>query len=183
MLYPFFLTIRGFMTVSSIYSTVHPTEKSISAGVAVVPWTKKPGRRKAKLRVGVVGYSNQDFDSKAALSLIQRAFDDLDPAADIEVVSGLTDLGIPALAYEEAVRRGWKTTGIACAKAFDYPCFPVDDVIIQGDHWGDESPVFLRLIDLLIRIGGGTQSHFEACCAKMQGKQVMEFDLPALLPA
>lgn len=168
------------MTASSTYSTVSHTD--MSANVSVLPWIKKIGSAKAKLRVGVVGYSSQDFDCEAALGLIRKAFDEIDPTADIEIVSGLTDLGIPALAYEEAVRRGWKTVGIACAKAYEYEWFPVDDVIIHGENWGDESPVFLKMIDLLIRIGGGVQSHFEAYSAKAEGKRLMEFDLPALLP-
>ncbi|MGD1856586.1 MAG: hypothetical protein ACFB2W_20290 [Leptolyngbyaceae cyanobacterium] len=168
------------MTVSSADLYTH---KRVSTGAAVVPWIRRLNTEQTKLRVGVVGYSNQDFDYIAALRLIQEAFDDISPDADVEIVSGLTDLGIPALAYQEAVRRGWKTVGIACAKAFDYSCFPVDDVIIYGDNWGDESHVFLTMIDVLIRIGGGTQSHFEACAAKREGKRVIEFDLPALVSA
>lgn len=170
------------MNVSSTYSTVSSVDKSRLEAALITPWIKKHGIRKSKLRVGVVGYSSQDFDHKEALVLIQRAFDALSPIADIEVVSGLTDLGIPALAYEEAVRRGWKTMGIACAKASSYPCFPVDEVIIYGDTWGDESPVLLDIVDILIRIGGGIQSHLEACSAKTQGKQVIEFELPTLSP-
>ena len=130
-----------------------------------------------------MGYSKQTFDHQEARTLIQQSFDALGSVANVEVVSGLTDLGIPALAYEEAVRRGWRTMGIACAKAFDYSCFPVDEVIIYGDTWGDESPVLLDAVDILIRIGGGLQSHFEICAAKVKGKQVMEFDLPTLSPA
>lgn len=171
------------MGVSSTYSTVSHSSQGTPSGVSVAPWIRRVSTREVKLRVGVVGYSNQDFNRDAALLLIQEAFDNLDPAANIEIVSGLTDLGIPALAYEEATRRGWRTMGVACAKAFEHPCFPVDDVIIRGESWGDESSVFLTMIDSLIRIGGGVQSHFEAHSAKIRGKRVVEFDLPALLPA
>lgn len=171
------------MGILSTHSTVSHSGKSASSGVSVAPWIRRSSTREVKLRVGVVGYSNQDFNRDAALRLIREAFDNLNPAADIEIVSGLTDMGIPALAYEEATRRGWKTMGIACAKAFEYPCYPVDDVIIHGESWGDESSVFLTMIDSLIRVGGGVQSHFEAHSAKRQGKRVIEFELPALLPA
>lgn len=136
-----------------------------------------------KLRVGVVGYSNQQFNHNNALSVLQHSFDYLSQATNVEVVSGLTHKGIPELAYEEAVKRGWRTVGVACIKAFEYPCFPVDERIIVGINWGDESTTFLKMIDVLIRIGGGKQSHHEAYLARFQGKYVMEFDLPALLSA
>ena len=150
---------------------------------SVTSLTSKHHSRDGKLHVGVVGYSSQSFDQRTALLLIQKAFDSLDQTVDVAIISGLTQLGVPALAYEESVRRGWQTVGVACKKAFQYPCFPVDDRIIVGDNWGDESSTFLNTIDVLIRIGGGTQSHLEARLAKSQGKCVMEFELPALISA
>ncbi|MGK7877101.1 MAG: hypothetical protein AB4426_28555 [Xenococcaceae cyanobacterium] len=134
-----------------------------------------------RIRIGVVGYSMQMFEQDRALSLIRQGFDSIEMAGVIEVVSGLTRLGIPALAYEEAVRRGWKTVGVACSKAFEYECFPVDETIIVGDEWGDESQTFLDMIDVLVRIGGGLQAHRECFLAKKQGKQVIEFELPTLV--
>ncbi|NEP01383.1 MAG: hypothetical protein F6K58_22550 [Symploca sp. SIO2E9] len=135
------------------------------------------------MRIGVVGYSKQVFESDTALSLIQRAFDVIATKQNIEVVevvSGLTQLGIPALAYQEAVRRGWKTIGVACRKALDYQCFPVDQRIIVGRNWGDESQAFLDMIDILVRFGGGQQAHFECLLAQEQGKQVIEFELRSI---
>lgn len=52
--------------------------------------------------------------------LIHDAFDSFNQSTTIEVVSGLTQLGVPALAYEEAVRQGWRTIDVACSKAFKY---------------------------------------------------------------
>jgi hypothetical protein len=86
-----------------------------------------------------------------------------------------------AIAYEEATRRGWKTVGVACSQALDYDCFPVHEAVIVGRSWGDESEVFLERIDLVIRIGGGNQSRQEVDLAKLQGKRVIEFELPALV--
>uniref|UniRef100_A0A832H5X4 Uncharacterized protein n=1 Tax=Oscillatoriales cyanobacterium SpSt-402 TaxID=2282168 RepID=A0A832H5X4_9CYAN len=133
------------------------------------------------MRVGVVGYSGQAFDPDLGRVLVRKAFDALPHRNSIEIVSGLTRLGIPAIAYEEAVKRGWKTVGIACSKAFDYDCFPVDETIIIGTDWGDESQAFLNSVDWLIRIGGGKQSHEEARLAKMQGKPLLEFELATQL--
>lgn len=95
----------------------------------------------------------------------------------ITVVSGLTAIGIPLIAYEEAKERCWKTIGIACKKANEYPQFPVDEKIIVGEDWGDESNTFIKIVDKLIRVGGGSQSISEVKKARNKGIAVLEFDL------
>lgn len=131
-----------------------------------------------RFRVGVVGYSDKKFDKKKALELIQEGFDDvIGSKKDVEIVSGLTDLGIPAIAYKEAVKRGYRTTGIACCKAEEFKCFPCDKIVTIGEDWGDESKTFLDNIDVLIRVGGGKQTKKEVSMAKERGLKVVEFDL------
>ncbi len=136
------------------------------------------------LRLGVVGYCPPTkFDEKKALSLLQQAYDLVKENFSnyqITVVSGLTNLGTIKLAYEEAKRRGWKTAGVACKKAFNYKnLFPVDEkTVIVGENWGDESETFINSIDALIRIGGGPQSLKETELARKKGKKVYEYDLP-----
>lgn len=133
-----------------------------------------------ELKIGVVGYSAQKFDESEAIKLLKEAYDFLDQQYTDRckvIVSGLTDLGIPALAYREAVQRGWKTIGIACSKAYDYECFPVDEKILVGDDWGDESQTFLDSIDVLVRVGGGKQAIKETTEMKSRGKQVIEYNL------
>ena len=66
-----------------------------------------------------------------------------------------------AVRQREAVKLGMGTVGIACQKAFENPLFPCDQVIIEGDDWGDESATFLEYIDEMIKVGGGRQSEFE----------------------
>lgn len=132
------------------------------------------------LRIGVVGYSTTDFDEDTARFILDSAIgyvrierdDD-----DVEIVSGLTNLGVPKLAYEIAEKYGYQTRGIACAKATDYECFPCDHVQIVGEDWGEESTIFLTSIDFLIRVGGGVQSHAETVEAIRTGIPVLEFDL------
>lgn len=134
----------------------------------------------AELRIGVVGYSTQEFNQDDAKIFIESAFDGIQekyPNYKMIVVSGLTNLGIPALAYAEAVKRGWKTIGIACKKAVEYDLFPVDSKIIIGDEWGQESETFLNNIDVLVRVGGGKQSLKETSAFKSIGKPVIEFEL------
>ena len=140
------------------------------------------------VRVGVVGYSGQKFDETKAKELLHGAFEKIHqqwPHSIIVVVSGYTDLGIPALAYREAKSRGWKTAGIACSKAKDYACFDCDYVEIVGSDWGQESETFLNSIDVFVRIGGGGQSKRETATFKemIKAKEkvfIQEFELLAI---
>lgn len=132
------------------------------------------------LNIGVVGYSGQKFDEQRALDLLNKAYDLVLQASDASkynLVSGLTDVGIPSLAYQLASERGWSTVGIACEKARKYDCYPVDVEHIIGKNWGDESAFFLDSIDVLVRIGGGTQSMKETNEMKLMEKPVYEFEL------
>ncbi len=135
------------------------------------------------LKIGVVGYSAQKFDEPEAIRMLREAYDSIDAQYSDKqkvVVSGLTDIGVPALAYREAQNRGWRTVGIACSKAREYACFSVDEEIIIGSEWGEESPTFLDSIDVLIRVGGGNQSKRETAETISRGKPVFEYELPAL---
>lgn len=135
-----------------------------------------------EIRIGVVGYSPPTkFDETEATRILNKAYDNIErqyagkPKA---VVSGLTNFGIPALAYREAVLRNWRTVGIACSKAKSLECFPVDEEQIIGKEWGDESSTFLKSLDVLIRVGGGKQSIKETFEFKKTGRPVFEYDLP-----
>ena len=91
------------------------------------------------VRIGVVGYSGTPFDRKEGRALLIALLDrvvGLHPADEYVLVSGLTDMGIPALAYREAAERGWKTVGIACERAKRHRCYPVDQRILRGKKWG-----------------------------------------------
>ena len=116
-------------------------------------------RKMNEVRIGVVGYCPPSrFDKAEAMRMIKDAYDKIglqNPDAPKKVVSGLTNVGVLALAYKEAIVRGWKTAGIACSKANEYECFPVDEKVIVGNEWGEESQTFLNSIDVLVRVGGG----------------------------
>jgi hypothetical protein len=135
------------------------------------------------INVGVVGYSGAKFNEDIAKALLAIGLDVVEENhedKEYALVTGLTDLGIPSLAYKAADKRGWKTVGIACAKANEYDCYNVDEKIIEGEDWGDESETFLKYIDVLLRIGGGEQSIEETEKAKEMGLDVYEFDLPEI---
>jgi hypothetical protein len=133
--------------------------------------------------IGVVGYTTKKFNKTAARKNISEAFTVIPFLRNLPkfvVVSKLVNVGIPKLAYEEAVERGWSTVGIAPAKAEQYVCFPVNEWIIVGDNWGDESETFLDRIDVLVRVGDDKQSTAEAAEAWRRGKHVIEHPLPAI---
>lgn len=135
-------------------------------------------------RVGVVGYCPPtQFDEHQAKRLIVEAFDEVAcrfAHHSITIVSGHADLGIPALAYAEAVRRGWRTAGVVCRRrANKYPLFPVDDSRIIEDE-SQESATFLRGLAMLLRFGGGRQSHEEVAAAQQTGTPTLEYELDTL---
>jgi hypothetical protein len=130
-----------------------------------------------KMEIGVIGYSAQKFDEEQAKKLILLGLEKVKAKKGDHLVSGLTNLGIPKLAYEIATNMGLITVGIACKLANDYDLFPVDIKIIKGDKWGDESETFLNYIDTLIKVGGGPQSEKEY--EKFKGPK-FKFELPAI---
>lgn len=133
-------------------------------------------------RLGVVGFSGAKFNETVGGALLELAIkivEEVDLGTEeVSLVSGLTDLGIPAMAYRIAAAKGWKTVGIACEKAKEFKVYPVEEEIIVGKEWGDESETFLKSIDILVRVGGGGQSFAEAKKAKEMGIKVYEYDLP-----
>jgi hypothetical protein len=129
------------------------------------------------IKIGFVGFSSAKFDETKAKEIIKEAFDTFIKNKKVEIVSGLTNLGIPKLVYKEAKKRELYTVGIACEKAKEYDCFDCDKVIIVGKEWGDESEDFLNYIDVLIKIGGGKQSVKEFKKAKEIGIKTKEYEL------
>ena len=131
-----------------------------------------------RLRIGVVGYSAAKFNVGLAEKYLRQALSPFSDGSEIELISGLTDIGIPALAYRIADEYGWKTMGIACVKATECQCYLVDRRQIVGDEWGDESRTFLSQIDILVRVGGGKQSISEEAEARKLNIQVISYELP-----
>jgi hypothetical protein len=137
------------------------------------------------MRIGVVGYSVQRFDQQTAAELLNQAIQEIPgieqvSASDLWIVSGWTNLGIPAIAYQAAEQIGAKTIGIASSKAYKFDCYKADRVHVIGEEWGEESSGFLAAIDVLIRIGGGEQSHREVRMARIQNIHIIEKELEAI---
>ncbi|ABC30823.1 hypothetical protein HCH_04113 [Hahella chejuensis KCTC 2396] len=118
------------------------------------------------MKIGVVGFSKRWFDQEAASSILERAIKSWVKETNkdqVEIVSGLTNAGVPKLAYELAVRMGITTVGISARRALKVRSgiFPCDKQILVGLDFGDESEAFIDYIDCLIRVGGGPQSRKE----------------------
>jgi hypothetical protein len=119
------------------------------------------------LHLGVVGFSAKRFDHAAAEALLAAAVPEMIArlsARTTVLVSGLTDCGVPGIAYRVATRMGLATVGISARQALRVRAglFPVDRRILVGRRFGDESAAFVAMIDALIRVGGGPQSRREA---------------------
>lgn len=118
------------------------------------------------MKIGIVGFSRRHFDHHLARQLLEKSILKLAQgvnAKDVEIVSGLTNAGVPKLAYEIAQRRGFTTVGISAKRALAVRSgiFPCDKRFIVGEQFGDESGKFIAYIDCLIRVGGGPQSRKE----------------------
>lgn len=119
------------------------------------------------MKIGVVGFSQNNIDEALARNILINAFHQIlerhSHHQSIEIVSGLTNIGIPKIAYQIADEFGFIKVGISAARALQVKCgiYHVDQQIIEGKEFGDESITFINYIDFLIRVGGGKQSHQE----------------------
>ena len=138
------------------------------------------------LYVGVSGYFDQKFDEEEAQELLEDALEDIEKEYidtgeydEIAIVSGLTNHGMPKIAYKVADFNGYMTVGIAPNEVHEtgYELYPVDEIIIEGDKFGDEIEKYIEHIDVFVRIGGGSQTQMELELAEEEDISVIEYDL------
>ncbi|HAS43064.1 MAG TPA: hypothetical protein DCS93_21470 [Microscillaceae bacterium] len=118
------------------------------------------------LKIGVVGFSRNQFDQQDAAQKLKQLITQIienQEASNIELVSGLTNMGVPRLAYLLADELGLITVGFSAKQALRVRSgvYPVQKQIIVGQKFGDESDEFIQYIDVLVRVGGGRQSRHE----------------------
>ncbi len=124
----------------------------------------KTNEKKGHMKIGVVGHSSDNIDETLGSTLLDQMISKIvaitTMSEDIEIVTGLTNIGVPKLAYNIADKRNYSKIGISAQQAYEVKCgvYPVDKEIIVGQKFGDESTVFIDYIDYLVRVGGGTQS-------------------------
>ncbi len=127
---------------------------------------------------GIVGYSVMDFDRELAQNAVDYVLDDL-PMGSV-IVTGATKIGIPAMMVVSAKERGIKSIGIMPQEGYETGLSKVDELVIEGEKWGDESARFIEMIDVLYAIGGGRQATKEVLMAQEKGIEVKCIEL---LPA
>ncbi len=118
------------------------------------------------ITIGVVGFSQNQFDKNAAREIIRAYYEKLAEEhgdKNIEIVSGYTNMGVPQIAYELADEFGFITVGFSAKQALRVRSglYPVQKKILKGERFGDESQDFVRYINRLLRVGGGKQSRHE----------------------
>ena len=127
------------------------------------------------IKIGIVGFSRNQFDKKAAYVKLEKILNDLTKDKDkaiFEIVSGYTASGVPLIAYKIADKLGLKTVGFSAnqAKNVRSGVYSVQKVILVGEKFGDESQSFIDYIDVLVRIGGGKQSRHEVALFKIKNE-------------
>jgi len=126
-------------------------------------------------RIGFIGYSTTRFNEDKAKEIIDGIFESF--YGDEVIISGATNFGIPKLVYEKANECGMYTIGVMCNAGFGMQLARLNDLIVEGQDWGDESEKFLSMLDVLYKIGGGNQSITEFEKAKELGIEVHEYEL------
>lgn len=140
-----------------------------------------------KLIVLVTGYCPPTVvDEQKAHNTVVEIFNKIQekyPNSKIELVSGLTNVGIMTHAYEEGKKRGWYLVGYACKKAADFELYPVDESHLIGDNWGDESEAFINhaLLSnypfIMVNIAGGPQAEKETKAIQKAGGEIFKVEL------
>jgi len=138
-----------------------------------------------KVVVLVSGYCPPTVvDETLARARVVEAFDAIakaHPEAQIEVVSGLTNVGVMVHAYEEGQKRDWRLAGYACQKAAGYDKFPVAEEHIVGANWGDESNDFVNhainsgFPFYMVNVAGGKQAERETEIVRQAGGIIYNF--------
>lgn len=133
------------------------------------------------IKIGFVGYSAAKFDLYKCRNILFKIFDQImanHPNEEVIIVSGGTMYGVVKEVYFMAARLGYETIGVICKEGINDKLFPnLSELIVEGEHWGDESEKFIETIDELYRIGGGEQSLKEVEMAKKKGIPVYEYEL------
>ena len=144
-----------------------------------------------EINIGFVGYSDTKFDKKIAKQIIYDIFQIIERKyctddnlnTKINIITGTTNLGIPAIVYEiannENIKYGkWFTlVGVMAKEGYQYELYPCDEIYSYGENFGDESEEFINRLDILYKIGGGKQSIKEFQMANDKGIETYEYSL------
>jgi hypothetical protein len=119
-----------------------------------------------KLKIGIIGSLKPNFDMEDAEEKIMESIElikEYHKNYEYQIVSVMTNEGIPKLAYDISKKLNHKTIGYASKMIYKgkYGVYLVDETNIVGNKYGDECEELIKNINCLIRIGGGYQSNYE----------------------
>ena len=125
----------------------------------------------------------QKYD-KRVRQVLRTCYDKFGRAAKasgtkMEVVSGWTNDGVNAVAYQLAKERGWKTEGIACKEAVESrPLYACDRTVCAGTKPGDEKKTLVKRIDMLVLLSDNSNPDdpYEALFREFKGMK-FRFDI------
>lgn len=133
-----------------------------------------------EIKLGIVGYTEKDFDEKVARQAIKHFITTLrDNGQKPIIVIGVSNMGIDKIAYDIAEEENLRTVGISPKEVENYELLDVDKKIIKGEKFGDESEYYIDYIDKLIKVGGGEQSEreYNLAVSKLGEKNVKEYNI------
>jgi len=109
--------------------------------------------------LGIVGTSKNVISKLNARKELISAIEEVKKQiGDKEIVIVSGGGLVPYIAFDYAKDNDWKSIQVVCPRV---GCREEVKRIEIGNTFGDESETFLKMIDGLIRIGGGPQSHNE----------------------
>lgn len=151
--------------------STNPVPESLSA-------LKEKVREAEAFLVGIVGFSgswsqNRRPDAERTTHrVIRHLFGRLEHAR-AWCVSGATNFGVPAVAYQVAEELDLRKVGLTARQALRYPLAELDHLVLVGERFGDESDAFVELCDVFWIIGGGAQSEQEMRLASEREKPIL----------
>lgn len=141
------------------------------------------------LRIGVIGHTANNFDYPHTWKKIRQALlaaveaESISPTQQVIVVGNLLNTGVQGIAYTIARQRGWNIGAVFPKMAtispvtWFRPNVDGDFAIARGRSWGDEFGMFLRNVDIIVRIGGGRITDDQVNQAIAKGKPVYQYRL------
>ena len=131
--------------------------------------------------IGVTGFStDRDIDWSKARKALRKLFTTIKQSdangKQVAISSGATNYGVVAVAYQVCHELNMKCIGVASGKPFVDKTLKLSSFLDRswfiGNNWGDESPVFLQTLDVMVALGGGNQATREVASAAKSGKKV-----------
>jgi len=124
-----------------------------------------------KVRLTYAGNSSRKTDLLRHRLILDQVLMGISPSIsqNVEGLSGGTYLGGVQAFYDSCSDMHISRSGIMSRKGIGYKIADVDNLIAYGPEWGSESEVTVRMSDIMLILGGGSQTGKEAKEAAVRG--------------